>query len=428
MSQISSVSGNGREHCSLVSLNLDVREPLLVTYFEAFEEPERSAKALEALKVGVIALQTACPTLDTQIVKDQFAEMQHDLGKALTHYFAEKNGVVPKSLSDALGENGALAQFFQRHFDPETGRIVRLMQGQIGPTSAFGKLVDPTNKDGLIATIEAKVQKLVEVKLDEVLNEFSLDEDGSSMGRLKGMIDKAFSDLREGLGVKAAREEEAERGHCKGFDFESDLYEALAEMGRQFGDDTECVRGVQGVLKRKTGDHVITLGDTTGAPGLRIVVEVKGQKYKAKEAIEELLEAKKNREALCGIFVFAKGCEPVEFGDFRRIENDFYCTVDKEALAAGGPLPYFWGAYQIARALAVAAARKEANGKLDLERVRQHLDAIAECLPRLGEIITKANTIESSAGTVKKIATGIKDDLKTRIDEIVDMLELGAVE
>jgi hypothetical protein len=424
MPRISGVSGNGQTDGPVILLSLEVREPLLVAYFGPFAEPERSAKALEALKVGVIAMQTACPTLDSQVVKDQFAEMQEDFGQVLARYFADKDGIVPKSLQDAFGDKGVLPQFFQRYFDPETGRLVRLIDGQVGPSSRFARLFDPKNKDGVIATIEDKVKQLVEAKLDQVLTEFSLDEDGSAMARLKAMIDKAFSDLRQALGVKAAREEEAERGHCKGFDFEANLYDALADLARQLGDATEFVRGVQGVLKRKTGDHVITLGDTTGAPGLRIVVEAKDQKYKAKQAIYELQEAKKNREAVSGIFVFAKGCEPVEFGDFRRIENDYYCTVDKEALAAGGPLPLLWGAYEVARALAVATARKEANGRLDLDCVRQHLDGIGACLPRLGEIATKANTIEGSASKVREIANGIKEDLKSRIDQILEMLEL----
>src|SRR5262249_49388705 len=91
MSRISHVSGNGRNVCSVISLNLEVREPLLVGYFDVFEEPERTAKALEALKVGVIAMQTATPTLDSQVVRDQFMEMQNDFGEALARYFAEKD-------------------------------------------------------------------------------------------------------------------------------------------------------------------------------------------------------------------------------------------------------------------------------------------------------------------------------------------------
>src|SRR5260370_24946069 len=232
MNRISRVSGNGRNDCSVIALTLEVREPLLVAYFEPYEESERSSKALEALKVGVIALQTACPTLDTQIVKDQFAEMQKDFGDALARCFEEKDGLLPKSLNDAFGDKGTLSQFFQRYFDPVTGRLVHLMDGQIGPTSKFGKLFDPRNKDGVIAVIEDKVNHLLEEKL---LGEFSLDEKDSAMSRLKMMIDGGFSGLREALGVKAARAEEAERGHVKGFSFEEDLYQVVAQMGRQFG-------------------------------------------------------------------------------------------------------------------------------------------------------------------------------------------------
>jgi hypothetical protein len=426
MSRISRVSGNGRNDCPVIALTLEVREPLLVAYFEPYEEPERSAKALEALKVGVIAVQTACPTLDTQIVKDQFAEMQQDFGEAIARCFAEKDGLLPKSLNDAFGDKGTLSQFFQRYFDPETGRFMHLMDGQIGPSSRFGKLFDPRNKDGVIAMIEEKVKGLVEKKLNEVLAEFSLDKDESAMSRLKTMIESAFNGLREALGVKVARAEEAERGHVKGFNFEEDLYQIVAEMGRQFGDETGLVRGTPGILKCKTGDYLITLGETTGAPGLRIAVEVKDQDYKAKKAIAELQEAKKNRDAVSGIFVFAKGREPVEFGNFKRIDNDFYCTADKAALAEGRPLPLVWAAYELARVQAVAAVRKEAGGKLDLERIQQHIDGIAAWVPRLAEIITKAKTIQNSGSIIEDAAKEIKEDIEQRAKQVLALLRLDA--
>jgi hypothetical protein len=426
MSRVSRVSGNGQMGDSFITLNLEVREPLLVAYFERWEEPERSAKAIEAVKVGVIALQTACPTLDTQIVKDQFAEMQTDFGRALIRYFAAEDGVVPKSLNDAFGEKGTLPQFFQRYFDPATGKLVRLIDGQIGPASDFGRRFDARNKDGIIAVIEEKVKTAVNAKLDEVLKEFSLDEDDSAMKKLMTKMDDAFSKIREGLGIKAARMEEAERGHVKGFDFEKDLYSVVAEIGRQFDDETEFVRGTPGVCKRKTGDHLITLGKTTGAPGLRIVVEVKDQAYKAKDAISELQEAKKNREAVSGIFVFAKGREPVEFGNFKRIDNDYYCTVDKAALAEDGPLPFMYAAYELARVQAVTTVRKEAAGKLDLEKVQQNIDGIASLVPSLGEIITKAGTVQKSGEFIENTAKAIKDDITARTAEILRVLHLDA--
>lgn len=426
MPHLSRVSGNGRMDCTIVTLNLKVREPLLVAYFEPWAEPERSAKALEALKVGVIALQTACPTLDSQIVKEQFGEMQEQFGQALALYFAERDGIVPKSLNDAFGDKGALPQFFQRYFDPETGKLARLIDTQVGPSSKFGRQFDAKNKDGVIAVIEEKVKHLVEAKLNEVLKQFSLDEDGSAMNKLKAIMEGAFSTFREALGIKAARAEEAERGHVKGLCFEEDLYAVVAEIGRQFGDETELVRGIPGIDRCKTGDHVITLGETTGAPGLRIVVEVKDQAYKAKKAIAELQEAKENREAVSGIFVFAKGCEPVEFGNFKRVDNDYYCTVDKVILAEGGALPFIWSAYELARVQAVTAVRKEACGKLDLETVQQHIDGIAALVPRLGEIITKAGTVQKSGEFIESTANAIKDDIDARAAEVLRLLRLDA--
>lgn len=296
----------------------------------------------------------------------------------------------------------------------------------VGPSSRFAKLFDPANKHGVIAMIEDKVKQLVEAKLNAVLNEFSLDEDGSAMCRLKEMIESAFSGLREALGIKAARAEEAERGHVKGFSFEEDLYQRVAEMGRHFNDETELVRGIQGIDKSKTGDYVITLGETTGAPGKRIVVEVKDQDYKSKKAVAELQEAKKNREAVSGIFVCSQACEPVEFGNFKRIDNDFYVTVDKSALAEGGPLPFLWAAYEIARVQAVVAVRKEAGGKFDLERIQQHIDGIAAWVPRLAEIITKANTVQKSGEFIETTADNIKDDIVRRVKEVFALLRLDA--
>jgi len=424
MNRIAAVAGNNRNGASVVQLNLELHDPALIGYFEPFAEPERSARATDALKMGVIALQTVCPMLDTQIVKDQFGEMQQEFAEILDRFFAGKDGVVPKSLGEAFGEKGALSQFFHRYFDPETGRFVKLMDGQIGPSSRFSKLFDPRNKDSVFAIIESKVQQLVEAKLNEVVEQFSLDDEDSAMSRLKSIIDGGFSGLRESLGIKAARAEEAERGHVKGFDFEKDLYEVVAEMGRQFGDDTDFVRGTPGIDRCKTGDHVITLGETTGAPGMRIVVEVKDQKYQARKAHAEMQEAKKNREAVGGIFVFAEGCQPVEFGNFKRIDNDFYCTVDKAALADGSALPFLWAAYEIARVQTVAAVRKEADGKLDLDRIQQHIDGIAAWVPRLGDIFTKANTVQANGKAIANTASDIKDDIEKRVAEVMALLRL----
>jgi hypothetical protein len=423
---------------SSLDLNLAVSDRNVLAYLVQFEDEEvQCEKALEALKVGVIAIQSASPTLDTQVVQSKFAEVESRLKEQmgdfqqkvtadLVRYFAENDGVVPRSIDGVFGEKGSVTRTLQTFFDPTEGKLTRLMQAQIGPQSSFGKVLDPQNKQGVIALIEARVQELVEAKLDEVLQQFSLDEDGSAMCRLKGMLSDFFGQLNQSLGIKTATAAEAERGHVKGIVFEEDLYAVFAELGNELGDDTEFVRGTVGVVSRcKKGDFVAKLGDTSGAPGLGIVVEVKDQSLRLKDSIDELQEAKKNREAVSGIFVFARGAEPAEVGDFRRIVEDFYVTVDKDDLAAGKPLVFLDSAYKIARALAVAAVRKEEAGDLDVQLIQDQLDALAAWSDRIADMATKARTIQSSGKLIEQCAADLKTDLDLRISAVLKALQGG---
>jgi hypothetical protein len=351
-------------------------------------------------------------------MREQLADFQRKVKDDLCRYFQERDGVVPRSIDGIFGDGGSLTRTFQNFFDPSDGRLCRLMQSQIGPESAFGRALDPQNKQGIVALVEARVQELVEAKLDEVLEQFSLDEGGSAMFRLKEMLSEFFDRLNQSLGIKAGAAEEASKGHVKGIEFEADLYSAFAEIGRRLGDETENVRATPGLLRRKTGDYVATLGETTGAPGTRIAVEVKNQRVRLKDAIDEMQEAKQNRSATIGIYVFAKGCEPPEVGDFRRVGEDFYCTVDWDHIAVEKPLVFIEAAYQVARALAVATARSASDEALDVQKLMDHVDALISYTERLSDVTTKARTVKNSGEAIEKAAEALKKELETRLTEM----------
>lgn len=329
---------------SSLDINLTITDLNVLSYLAQFSDEETQIeKVTEALKVGVIAIQSASPTLDTTIVQSHFSELdtqmreslttfQRDVKNNLTNYFEEGKGVVPKSIDDIFGEDGTLASTFQRFFDPDEGRLSQLMQTQIGPDSTLGKSLDPENKQGVIAVLEARVQELVEAKLDDVLKEFSLDEDNSAMSRLHGLVSDSFEKINRVMGHADGTAEEAKKGHVKGMRFEKALYDDFfVSLCTGLDDEPTLVRAVPGHLDGcKTGDLLSELGDSTGAPGERIVVEVKDREVKLKDARTELKEAKINRKAAIGIYVFARGTEPTEVGDFRRIGDDFFCTVDRD--------------------------------------------------------------------------------------------------
>jgi hypothetical protein len=424
---------------SNLDLHLVINDRNIINYLSQFgDEVTQCEKAAEALKVGVIAIQSASPTLDTQIVQAMFYEVESRLRGQMTdfqskltddfrRYFADRDGVVPQSLDRVFGDNGAIAHTFQNFFDPNEGRVARMMQAHVGPQSTFGKAIDPENKRGVLALIEARVQELVEAKLDEVLRQFSLDEDGSAMCRLNGMLSQFFANLNQSLGIKSAAAAEAERGHIKGMMFEEALYREFAELGKQLGDETELVRGTAGAISRcKRGDFVATLGETSGAPGQKVVVEVKDQPVRLKDAIDELQEAKKNREAACGIFIFARGTEPAEVGDFRRIGEDFYITVDKDELTDGKPLAFLDCAYKIARAMTVAALRKEQCGELNIQLIRDQIDSLTAWSDRIADMATKARTVQNSGRLIEQCANDLKLDLDARVAAVLKLLNQAA--
>ena len=192
-------------------------------------------------------------------------------------------------------------------------------------------------------------------------------------------------------------------------------------MAKQLGDTSENVRSLVGKIPRaKVGDYVLTLGSTSGAPEINIAIEVKKeQNYKLKDAVDELKLAKENREAAAGIFIFAKGYEPAEVGDFHKIGNDFYVTVDEELLASNQPLLFFETAYKIIRILLVTSKRVQEAKEVDLDKIKRELENILQNTSRISEIITKARTIKTNSDFILTLADTLKIEIEDKINEIV---------
>jgi hypothetical protein len=302
--------------------------------------------------------------------------------------------------------------------------VARQLERQIGPGSDFARAIDPTNKASVITLIEDRVTELLDGKMKTVLCEFSLDRKGSALARFKGMLWDFLKEVRHDLGVKEGRQAEAERGPAKGIDFQAALYHRLTGWAQQLGDEVEFVADTPGACGRKTGDFLLALGDATGAPGLKIAIEAKNQRYTLKQATDELRRAKKNRQAVCGIFAFAKGCEPPEVTDFHRIGEDFYCTIDRDLLNTESDLLYFEAAYKISRVQAVAAVRKTATGTIDLERIRDHIDHLTGSVKAMGELAKKARAIEKNAAGIDSTLRQLKEDLEQRLKNMVELLNV----
>jgi hypothetical protein len=93
-----------------LSLELIVRDNDVIKYLDQYGTPIREEKALEALKVGVIAILSASPTLDTKIVEEKFniiekrlevysEEFKNNLKTDLNKYFEKEKGAPDRCRS-----------------------------------------------------------------------------------------------------------------------------------------------------------------------------------------------------------------------------------------------------------------------------------------------------------------------------------------
>src|SRR5262249_1291794 len=113
-----------------------------------------------------------------------------------------------------------------------------------------------------------------------------------------------------------------------------------------------------------------------------------------------------------------------EVGDFKKIGDDFFVTVDKDALQARGSLLFFESAYKIARAVGILQARRNGAGKLDIEKIQSHIDAMLKAVERLAELAKKARMVKKHGEDMESDLTGLQTDLQRELDQVMQQLDL----
>ena len=133
-----------------------------------------------------------------------------------------------------------------------------------------------------------------------------------------------------------ARKQESERGTRHGLVFEDAVFGFVSERSQEAADIAERTGNTTGLIKNnKKGDMVIELGPEAASAGARIVVEAKEDaSYNLKKALEEMEEARKNRSASIGVFVFSKRTAPSGLEVFNRYGNDVVVIWDAEDTGA----------------------------------------------------------------------------------------------
>jgi hypothetical protein len=376
----------------------------LAAYLRGHEEAERASLAARALRIGLIALQAAGPSLDTDLVRREFetlvqrTESLHErvasqVDELLRQNFADGDGRLPRTLEAFLGDRGSLRVFTRELFDEERrdsaiGRMRGLLGSYFdGDASRLAQLLDPTRL-------------------------------GSPLHQFRTEIGRGFEQLNERLTAieasAAARASERARSAAKGADFEVLVEEMLSQVVRGSDHLVERTAAAAGdVLRSRKGDLVITLDPATvrGAT-LRIVVECKDRTISGRAMREEMEEARRNRDAAVGLVVFSSAHAPYGVAPFDVRMGDVYCVIDPEA-----PAPETLdAALRLARLLALATMR-ETSHDVDSGALREAFDRISAELDAVRALKTRLATIGTAAKSVSAGLDQLRDGVLARIAE-----------
>jgi hypothetical protein len=177
------------------------------------EGDERNRFALEALKIGVLALrhvggQATADLIQREVRGMQQALEQHNktvhsqLAATLQEYFDPKNGRFSHRVQGLVSQDGELAQLIKGFIDGENSQLARTLIAHVGGDSPLMKQLDPRQSEGILAALKQTVDVQLTQQRDQVLKEFSLDNQSGALARLVRELNTKHGDLTNDLREK----------------------------------------------------------------------------------------------------------------------------------------------------------------------------------------------------------------------------------
>ena len=164
--------------------------------------------------------------------------------------------------------------------------------------------------------------------------------------------------MREPLARLDTRRKEEARAPAHGLAFEERLGALLADESARLGDVYEATGETTGIIKQcKKGDYVHRRpsGRTSVAAHARIVWEAQEkQSYSLRAALDEIGEARRNRSAQVGVFVFSRAAAPEGVESLARHGGDLVVVWDAEDPASDLIVK---AAYSLARGILAVLAK-----------------------------------------------------------------------
>jgi hypothetical protein len=264
----------------------------------------------------------------------------------------------------------------------------------------------------------------VESAQKRISDEFSLDNQASALNKLTSLLGSLqqkqtefATSVQAQIATLSAQRAERARSTRHGEEFETAVGAVLSAEAQRVGDVYEATGTRTGLIKNnKVGDHVVTLGPDSSAPGASIVFEAKQSKsVDLKGALAEIDVARKNRQAQVGVFVYSSRTAPVGLETFARYGESIVATWDPEEPQLDWVLR---AAYSVARALVIRERVTDADSTAAVHEIEIAVRTIEKQLKRIADIKRFAETTVSSVNKIAGEAEKMAKELEAQIEKL----------
>ncbi|MDX1649048.1 MAG: hypothetical protein R3263_04270, partial [Myxococcota bacterium] len=388
------------------------------------------------------------------LLRRQVGAGDSELARTLAHHLGEESPLMrwigPEESGGFLGSlretvDRTLAEQRERilaefSLDNKEGALARLVSelgehhGELG--RALDERVEKVMAEFSLDREDSALSRLVsrvEGAHQRIQTEFSLDQEQSALARMRRelleVLDahrKGFADfqqeVRGALEAMKARREAEDRGTRHGDAFEAEVFRYLQRASQGAGDVAVATGQSTGRIRHcKVGDAVIELGPESAAPGARIVVEAKEkERVTLRDALKELEEGRKNRDAQVGLFVFSRRVAPEGLQAFGRYGQDVIVVWDAEDPAGD---VFLDAGLSVARALCSRAAVAREEAAVDLPGVDRAIRHVEKQARSLTEVETAATTIQNGSQRILDRVRIAKRELLAQVAALDEQLD-----
>ncbi|HLK36335.1 MAG TPA: hypothetical protein VKU41_06250 [Polyangiaceae bacterium] len=404
-----------------------------------------------------------------ELLSARVAEMTERVSSALSQYLDPQSGALPQRLQTLVSADGELERLLDAHVGQNDSILARSLAAHLGEASPLFKMLSPTEATGLRGQLTTTIEQALEGQrqlilrefsldrkdsaLSRLVGEFSMDDEGSAMSRLSKMLEATSvqiektltldddtsplsrlrrelfaaverlvkdsgefqSQVREALARLDTRRREEVRAPRRGVDFEEHVGALLADEAQRLGDLYEATGDTTGLIKNcKIGDYVVELGSDSAAAHARVVWEAKDKSgCSLRAALDEIGEARRNRQAQVGVFVFSRRTAPEGLELLQRHGSDILLAWDQEDPASDVVMR---AAYSLARALTVRERRDDRESLAALAEIERAARSVEKQITYLEDVRKWAETVRGHGEKIVDRSARMVEELRRDMD------------